>query len=83
LVGFFALNMTLFSISIILLYYQLSTEDRSFLYPLCCLTLLQTGLILFFHKTLIQVLLSVGIIALLLIGVNLFLIYIYPRRNKL
>lgn len=82
LVGIFSLNMTFFSISFILFYYQLSTEARSFLYPLCCLTLIQTGLILFFHKTLMQVLLMVGIVAFSLLSVNLFLVYIYHRRYR-
>jgi O-antigen/teichoic acid export membrane protein len=82
LIGLFSLNMGLFSISFILLYYQLSTDARGFLYPLCCLTLIQTNLILFFHKTLMQVLHMVGIIAFFLLSVNFFLIYGYHRRNR-
>ena len=81
LVGVFSLNMAFFSISFILLYYQLSTEERNFLYPLCFLTLIQTGLILLFHKTLIQVLLITGIVAFCLLGVNLFLISMYHRKH--
>lgn len=81
LIGVFSLNMTLFSISLILLYYQLSTAAKGFLYPLCSLTLLQIGLILCFHKTLMQILFMVGMVAFSVFTVNLFLIYIYHRRQ--
>lgn len=69
----FSINMTFFSLTLILLYYQLSTPERWFLYPLFFLTLIQTGLIVLFHKTLTQVLLVVGITAFCLLGVNFYL----------
>jgi O-antigen/teichoic acid export membrane protein len=81
LLRWFCVNMTFFSISFILLYYQLSTEGRSFLYPLCCFTLIQIGLILVFHKTMMQVLLMVGIVAFSLLIVNFLLIYLYHKRS--
>jgi O-antigen/teichoic acid export membrane protein len=80
LVGFFCINMTFFSLILILLYYHLSTHGRWFLYPLLFLTLSQIGLILLFHKTLIQVLLVVSIVSVCLLGINLFLAY-FPRRK--
>jgi O-antigen/teichoic acid export membrane protein len=80
LLRWFCVNMTFFSISFILLYYQLSTEARSFLYPLCCVTLIQIGLILVFHKTMSQVLFMVGISAFSLLIVNFLLIYVYHKR---
>lgn len=81
LIKVFSVNMTFFSLSFILLYYQLSTAEKGFLYPLCFLTLLQTGLILFFHKTLMQILFMVGMVAFSVFAVNLCLIYIYHRRH--
>ncbi len=75
LIRFFCVNMTFFSLALILLYYHLSTQTRSFLYPLVFLTFTQIGLILFFHKSLYQILFVVGIIGFCLLGTNLFLIY--------
>jgi O-antigen/teichoic acid export membrane protein len=75
LIRFFCLNMTFFSLAFILLYYHLSTQTRSFLYPLVFFTLTQIGLILFFHRSLSQVLWVVAIVGFCLLGTNLFLIY--------
>jgi len=75
LVGLFSINMSLYSLSLILLYYQLSIDQRGFLYPLVLCTLIQSGLIVLFHKNLIQVLLIVGLIALGLLVINLYLVY--------
>jgi hypothetical protein len=72
--------MSFFSLILIILYYHLSTPNRFYLYPLFLLTLIQTGLIVLFHKTLVQVLLVVGVVALTLFGVNLYLIY--RHRDK-
>lgn len=80
LVRFFSINMTLFSLILILLYYHLSKHKRGFLYPLFSLTVIQTVSILFFHKTLTQVLFAVGLVALCLLIVNFYLIY-RPERN--
>jgi O-antigen/teichoic acid export membrane protein len=80
LVRFFCINMSFFSLILILLYYHLSTRNRFYLYTLFFLTLIQTGLIILFHKTLVQVLLIVGVVALTLFGVNLYLIY-RPRER--
>ncbi len=80
LMKLFCINMTFFSLILILLYYHLSGRNRFFLYPLLFLTLTQTGLIVLFHKTLEQVLLVVGVVALTLFGVNLYLIY-RPREE--
>jgi O-antigen/teichoic acid export membrane protein len=75
LVKFFCVNMSLFSFIFILLYYHLSSHRRGFLYPLFFLTIGQTGFILLFHKTLTQVLLVMGIVALCLFGINIYLAY--------
>ncbi len=75
LVRLFCVNMTLYSLVLILLYYHLSTYRRRFLYPLIFLTLMQTGLILFVHKTLMQVLVMVGIVSACLFGVNFYWAY--------
>jgi len=75
LVKFFCINMSLFSFTFILLYYHLSTQQRGFLYPLFFLTIGQTGFILLFHKTLTQVLFVMGIVALCLFGINVYLVY--------
>jgi O-antigen/teichoic acid export membrane protein len=75
LVRFFCINMSLFSLVLILLYYHLSRGKSTFLYPLCFLTIIQTGLIVLYHNTLVQVLVVVGLVGLCLLGVNLYLVY--------
>jgi len=75
LVRFFCINMSLFSFVFVLLHYHLSSGKSTFLYPLCFLTLVQTGLIVLYHDTLVQVLVVVGLVGLCLLGVNLYLIY--------
>jgi O-antigen/teichoic acid export membrane protein len=75
LVGIFSVNMTLFSLTLILLYYHLSTLKRWFLYPLFFFTLIEIGLIILFHDTLIQVLMIVGIVAFCLSVINLYMAY--------
>jgi O-antigen/teichoic acid export membrane protein len=83
LVGMFAVNMTFFSLTLILLYYHLSTPRRGFLYSLCLFTLMEVGLILLFHKTLVQVLTVVGIVAFCSALINFFLVYHpYPMKGK-
>jgi peptidoglycan/LPS O-acetylase OafA/YrhL len=67
--------MTLFSLIFILLYYHLAKKRKTFLYVLIAFTLIQTGLVLLFHKTLIQVLLMVSIVAFCLLIVNLSMIF--------
>ena len=81
LVGMFSVNMTFFSLTLILLYYHLSTPRRGFLYPLFLLTLMEVGLILLFHDTLLQVLTVVGIIALCSALTNFYLVY-HPLPMK-
>jgi O-antigen/teichoic acid export membrane protein len=80
LVRFFCINMSFFSLLLILLYYHLSTHRRGFLYPLFFFTIVQTGLIMLFHKTLTQVLSVMGIVAICLFGINLYLAYHPDRR---
>jgi len=75
LVGIFSFNMTFFSLTLILLYYHLSTPKRVFLYPLFLFTLIEIGLILLFHDTLTQVLMSAGIVAFCLAVINFYLAY--------
>lgn len=75
LVQLFSINMTFYSLIFILLYYHLAKQRKTFLYVLIVFTLIQTGLILFFHKTLIQVLLMVSIVAFCLLVVNLLMIF--------
>ena len=75
LVGMFSVNMTFFSLTLILLYYHLSTTRRGFLYPLFLFTLMEIGLILLFHNTLVQVLTVVGIIAFCLALTTFYLVY--------
>jgi hypothetical protein len=82
LVKWFCLNMTFLSLTWISLNYHLTTQRRGFIFPLLCLTLVQIGLILLFHKTLTQVLFVVGIIAVCLLGINLFLAY-FPTQKGL
>lgn len=80
LVRFFCINMTFFTLILILLYYHLSTHEKGFLYPLGLLTLIQIGLIIFFHKSLNQVLLVVSVVSLCLLGITFFLAY-FPRSK--
>jgi len=81
LVGLFSINMSIYSLILILLYYQLSIDQRGFLYPLVLCTLIQSGLIVLFHKSLIQVLLMVGVVALCLTAINFYLAY-RPYKSK-
>jgi O-antigen/teichoic acid export membrane protein len=81
LVGIFSVNMCLFSLTFILLAYQLAANERKFLYPLLFLTLIQSGLILLFHKTLVQVLIVVTLIAFSLLVINFYLVY-RPRKSN-
>ena len=80
LVRLFCVNMTFYSLVLILLYYHLSTHRRGFLYPLLFLTLAQIGLIVLFHKTLIQVLIIVGMVSFCLLGINFYRAY-RPQRK--
>jgi len=73
--------MSLFSLVLIFLYYHLSRGKTVFLYPLCILTLIQTGLIVLFHQTLVQVLIVVGLVGFFLLGVNLYLTYRTGERR--
>ncbi len=83
LVGMFSVNMAFFSLTLILLYYHLFTSRREFLYPLLLFTLMEVGLILLFHDTLVQVLTVVGIVAFCLALINFYLIYrSYPGKGK-
>jgi O-antigen/teichoic acid export membrane protein len=81
LIGMFSVNMTLFSLTFILLYYHLSTPRRAFLYPLVFFTLIQTGLIILFHDTLMQVLMIAGSAAFFLFMINFYLAY-HPRIKR-
>lgn len=75
LVRFFCVDMSLFSLVFVLLHYHLSRGKSTFLYPLCFLTLVQIGLIVLYHNTLVQVLVVVGLVGVCLLGVNLYLAY--------
>jgi len=81
LVKLFCINMSLFSLVLIFFYYHLSRGKTVFLYPLCILTFIQTGLIVLFHQTLVQVLVVVGLVGFLLLGVNLYLTYRTGERR--
>ncbi len=80
LVRLFCINMTFYSLVLILLYYLLSTHRTGFLYSLFLLSLIQTGLIALFHKTLIQVLVIVGVVSVCLLGINFY--WAYRRLEK-
>jgi len=81
LVRLFCVNMTFYSLVLILLYYHLSTHQRKFLYPLFFLTLVQISLMLFFHKTLMQVLIIMGIVSASLLSVNLYWAYRHQAKG--
>ncbi len=81
LIRLFSINMTLFSLTYILLYYHLATHRNLFLYPLVLLTLLQIAGLVLFHETMIEVLTIVGAVASGLTVINLYLAY-QPERKK-
>jgi len=81
LVRFFSINTTILSLILVLLYYHLSTHKRGFLYPLFLFALIQIGSIIFFHQSLMQVLLVVGIVAFCLLIINIYLIYWRKERK--
>jgi O-antigen/teichoic acid export membrane protein len=80
LVRLFCVNMTFYSLVLILLYYHLSTHRTGFLYSLFFLSLIQTGLIFLFHKTLMQILVIVAVVSVCLFGVNFY--WAYRRQGK-
>ncbi len=82
LVRFFSVNMTLFSLTYILLYYFLATHRNIFLYPLILLATLQVVTITLFHNTMTQILTIVGGFAFCLFGINFYLAYGHFRRTK-
>jgi O-antigen/teichoic acid export membrane protein len=82
LVGIFSMNMTIYSLSLVLLHYQLSADRRGFLYPLVLCTLIQSGLIVLFHKNLVQVLLVTGGVGIFLLAINIYLIYQSDRGKR-
>jgi O-antigen/teichoic acid export membrane protein len=81
LLRYFCINMAFYSLVFVLLYYHLSTRERSFLYPLVFLTACQIGLILLFHKTLAQVLVISGLISVCLLGTNFYWVFRSPRHG--
>jgi O-antigen/teichoic acid export membrane protein len=81
LVRLSCIDMSLFSLVLILLHYHLSCGKSVFIYPLCFLTLIQTGLIVLYHNTLVQVLVVVGLVGLCLLGVNLYLAHHSCKRR--
>jgi O-antigen/teichoic acid export membrane protein len=80
LIGMFSVNMALFSMTLILLYYHLSTPKRWFLYPLFFFTLAEIGLMILFHGTLDQILMIVGIVGFCLLTINFYLAY-HPQMR--
>lgn len=80
LLRWFSIDMALFALNYILLYYHLSTQKRGFLHPLLFFTMIQIALIIAFHHSLYQVLFIVGIVAFCLLGVNFFVAY-HPHRQ--
>lgn len=82
LIRLFSINMTLFSLTYILLYYHLATHRNLFLYPLVFLTLLQIAVLVLFHETMIEVLTIVGAVAFGLTVINLYLAYQSERKKK-
>ncbi len=83
LLRWFCVNMTLFSLNSILLYYHLSRQKHGFLHPLLFFSMTQTVLIILFHHSLNQVLFTVGVMAFCLLGVNLFIVYRPHRRGAI
>ena len=75
MVRLFCINMTFFSLILVVLNYHLSTQKRGFLFPLFFFTLVEIGLIILFHNTLIQVLMITGIVAFCLSVINFYLAY--------
>jgi O-antigen/teichoic acid export membrane protein len=80
LLRWFSINMTLFALNFILLYYHLSRQKRGFLHPLLFLTMTQIVLIILFHHSLSQVLFTVGVVAFCLLAINIFIAY-RPHRK--
>ncbi len=74
LVRLFAIAMTFFGLAYTLSLYYLSIHRFNFIYPLLFCAALQIALILFFHKTLSQVLYILSANSLLLFIINLRLI---------
>lgn len=81
LIKLFSINMTFFSLTFILLYYQLAIDRKGFIYPLALLTLIQAVSLGIFHQTTVQVLFIIGMASLLLFGINFYLAY-FPSWSR-
>lgn len=83
LIRLFSINMTFFSLILILLYYHLAKSQHLFLFPLALLTILQIVAIALFNKTMIEVLTVVGVVAFCLLVITGYLTFrIFSRVRE-
>ncbi len=80
LIGLFGLAMYFFSLTYILLMYQLSIHRLEFVKILAIATALEVILIMLFHQTLTQVILSLLVVSLFLFFVNSY--YVFTASKK-
>ena len=83
LIGVFGLAMCFFSLTNILLMYQLSIHRLEFVKILIIATALEVVLITLFHRTLTQVILSLLIVSLFLFLVNSYYVFVVSKRLSL
>ena len=83
LIGLFGLAMYFFSLTNILLMYQLSIHRLAFVKTLIMATALEVVLIILFHQTLTQVILSLLAVSLFLFFVNSYYVFAVSREFSL
>ena len=66
LLGFFGIIMTIYSLSYVIAYYNIALQRLKFLYLLGSFNILELILIYLFHKTILQVMISLIIVMVLL-----------------
>lgn len=81
LIGLFGLAMYFFSLTNILLMYQLSIHRLAFVKTLIMATVLEVVLIILFHQTLTQVILSLLLVSLFLFFVNIYYVFTVSKKK--
>jgi len=80
LIGIFGLAMLFFSLTNILLFYQISVHQLKFLKILVVATIVEVALIFLFHRSLIQVILILAVVSLSLFLLNSY--YVFALAEK-
>ena len=81
LIGIFGLAMLFFSLTNILLFYQISVHQLKFLKILVVATIVEVALIFLFHASLIQVILILAVVSLSLFLLNSYYVFAVGEKE--